>query len=153
MGLRGPGAKPKSQKTRQPANTLKPDPPPDMTKEAAKIWRTIIEDAEPGYCQPMNSHLLQCYCESAAQHAWGCSELELTGLIVVNEKSGAIKKSPILAVIDAAASKMATLSTKLGLNIPSRPIPAHRGPSKFGNLINRPPRPDHLIYGGKTNER
>ena len=134
MGLRGPNAKTARKKTELPNYNLRPKPPQDMTVEGKKVWITIIKAAPAGYCNPMNQHLLQAYCESAAQHSLGCTELEKTGLICVNEKSGAIKKHPMLAIVDAAASKMATLSTKLSLNIDlqQRPLPTEpRKKSRF----------------------
>jgi len=94
-------------------------PPRGMTAPAKRIWTAIVADFPPGYHQPKHWPLLEIFCESFANWSKGRSELAKQGLVVVNEKSGAIKPHPLIGIINAEVQKMNQLAPKLSLVVPS----------------------------------
>lgn len=155
MGERGRNATGKRAVTRKPVECK---PPADLSEDAKVIWCDIVQDFPPDYFQPKHFKLLSVYVEAAARHTEACRQLDKSGLVVVNEVTGNIKKNPLLGIIDSEASKMATLCTKLNLNVTSKvnTTKAYRPPSRLSGLINQglndppaqEPRREDLIFRG-----
>lgn len=116
MGLRGPNARPKGQKTieKQP----RPSPPRGLAPKSRTVWWRVVLDCPPGHFPPRTHDLLRAFCETCASYKENVAELKKGPTIIVNEKSGASKVNPLYAVIDAQVNRMAQLATKLGLTDP-----------------------------------
>lgn len=118
MGRRGPKAK-QVDPTRSDSGKF-PDPPEGLTKDAKKIWYDIVSDFVPGHFQPKHFPLLEVFCEASARHSQARTQLDKEGLTVKNERTGVVKKNPLLNIIADESQKMVSLSTKLSLNIPAQ---------------------------------
>jgi len=138
MGTRGPRAKKLA-----PAEATKkyPSPPAHMTDRAKQLWCDIVSDFPQDHFQPKHFALLEVYVESAARHEQATAQLTEEGLTIKNERTGVVKKNPLLNIIADEAQKMTSLCTKLSLNI---------SPQGSANAITPAykRRPAGLLFGG-----
>jgi P27 family predicted phage terminase small subunit len=116
-----------------------PSPPTVMTNRAKTVWKRLVLAMPPGVFTATDSYLLAAYCEVVATHQLATGKIA-GGEIETVGSTGQAKLSPWFGVQSDAASKMASLGAKLGLDPVSRQqINADNGdqaPDEFGDLIH-----------------
>jgi len=115
MGLRGP--KSSKIKVLEPIKIRRPNPPRGMTKPARTVWLRIVRAYPPDHFKPQHFDLLRSYSESCALNKKATKELSRNGYCIENLKTGVIKESPWVGIMEKTAGKIASLSVKLKLNV------------------------------------
>jgi len=115
MGQRGP----KTHKLTilESAKIRRPNPPRGMTKPARTVWLRIVRAFPPDHFRPQHYDLLRSYSESCALNKKAVKELSKNGHCIENLKTGVIKESPWVGIMEKTAGKIASLSVKLKLNV------------------------------------
>ncbi len=110
-----------------------------MSNRAKTVWKRLILAMPRGVFTATDSFLLAAYCEIVSVHQLATAKIA-GGEIETTGSTGQSKLSPWFAVQSDAASKMASLGAKLGLDPVSRQqINADngsQGDDEFGDLIH-----------------
>jgi len=101
-----------------PVVKKRPDPPTGMTPWGRKIWKQVVESHAPDHFKPGTLEQLRAYCEACSGNAQAIKEVKKTGG-VITQVNGVTKRNPWALERDACAAVMASLSTKLQLNVNS----------------------------------
>lgn len=144
MGKRGPNPSSSRHIVERVKNRY-PNPQPGMTQNARTVWHRIVRSFEPDHFKPYQYDLLRTFCEASASHKKAIFEIKIGGE-VIEQTNGVIKESPWVGVAIKMSAQMATLSSKLGLNINS--TLANRG--KAGKATEPKSKRDGLLFGGKS---
>jgi P27 family predicted phage terminase small subunit len=116
-----------------------PSPPTVMSNRAKTVWKRLVLAMPPGVFTSTDSYLLAAYCEIVSTHQLATARIA-GGEVEITGSTGQMKLSPWFAVQSDAASKMASLGAKLGLDPVSRQqINAEngsQGDDEFGDLIH-----------------
>jgi len=101
-----------------PVIKQRPTPVPGMTPWGRRIWKEVVESHAPDHFKPGTLEQLRAYCEACSSHRAAILELKKTGA-VITQPNGVTKRNPWTMERDACAAIMASLSTKLQLNVNS----------------------------------
>lgn len=110
--------------------------PEHVTGYAAEVWDRIVT-AMPGVFRVTDETALAAYCVAADEHREATLQIAVEGAVITGAR-GAKRTNPWLAVQRCAASGMASLGRRLGLDPHSRdqlPPPPKPATSKFAGLV------------------
>jgi len=127
----------------EPIMRRRPTPPPGMSVNARTTWLRIVKSFPPEHFKPYHYDLLRLYCEAAASHRKATREINKLGEVITQE-NGITKANPWVNIALQMSSQMATICTKLGLNMNS--TLANRG--KIGTATEPKSKRDGLLFGG-----
>ena len=143
MGKRGPRSS-GSMHVIEPAEKRRPNPQPGMSKNARTIWLRIVKSLHPDHFKPYQYDLLRLYCEASNSHKNAIVNIREQGEVITQE-NGVTKGNPWVDVAIKMSSQMATLSTKLGLNVNNTMV--NRGKVKPSSEPKS--KRDDLLFGGR----
>lgn len=160
MGARGP--KPKPQKLRDLEGNpgkQKKQPAPIKTygelrqpgwiaknETAAAVWDDVVSAMPPDFYSQADNQLLAAYCSACAMMQEAMADIAEDGLTISNENGK--QKNPAVTILEGAQAKIATLGTRLALDVATRSAlvgsapPPEKPKGKFAELIP--------IKGGKA---
>jgi len=96
----------------------RPKPIPGMSRYARTIWKKIVESHPADHFKPGSLEQLRIYCEACSSHKKAILEIKKEGTIIT-QSNGVTKRNPWALERDSCAGVMASISTKLQLNINS----------------------------------
>ena len=96
----------------------RPQPIPGMTRYARTVWKKIVAAHDPDHFKPQMLEQLRVYCEACSSHKKSILEIRKTGEIITQENK-VTKRNPWTLERDACAAVMASIGTKLQLNVNS----------------------------------
>ncbi len=102
----------------EPVITKRPRPIPGMNRYARTVWKKIVDSHPADHFKPGSLEQLRAYCEAASSHKKAILEIRKLGE-VITQSNGVVKRNPWTLERDACAAVMASISTKLQLNINS----------------------------------
>lgn len=143
MGKRGPGSG-GQMRVVEPTRKRYPTPPPGMTKNARQVWLRIVRSLSTDHFKPYQYDLLRAYCELANTNKNAMKKVAEQGEVLTRE-DGSMRRNPWLDVANQAASQMATMSTKIGVNANSTLV--DRRKVKTSDAPEKNKR-DRLLFGG-----
>lgn len=115
MGTRGPKPDKPKLTILNPVKKRYPNPAPGMTANARTTWHRIVKAYPPGHFKPQHYDQLRAYCEAAALHRKAILGIKTDGEVITNVKTGVIKESPWIGIMDKMAGRMQGLAVKLGI--------------------------------------
>ena len=136
---------------REPRKTLgvldkkekpRPRPIPGMTRYGRTVWVRVVKSHPFDQFPPGTWEVLRAYCEACSSHKRAVSQIKKQGEVITTA-AGTIKRNPWTLERDACAATMASLSTKLQLNVNST-IRQGKPKSKIS-----PREKAGLLFGGK----
>jgi len=116
--------------------------PGDLKGDALNKWTRVISSMPPGLYRQADEGLLQAYAFAWSLHSKAVAALA-EGPTLITSRTGVIKPSPWLAIMNRQAALMAMLGTRLGLDPSARQsleVRPDAQPSKFDGLLG--PRRD-----------
>ena len=127
----------------EPAPRRFPNPQPGMTENARTVWKRIVHAFPADHFQPFQYDLLRSYCEASNSHKVAMKHIAKQGEVITQD-NGVTKENPWVGVAIKMSAQMATLSTKLGLNMNS--TLKERG--KIPKAAPAASKRDGLLFGG-----
>lgn len=104
---------------REPKPTGGARAPTLMTPGAKKVWPKLVAAMPPGVFSAADSYILASYCEAVSQHQLATKMISETPP-TIEGSTGQTKISPWFAMQREAATQIAALGAKLGLDPISR---------------------------------
>ena len=98
--------------------TQRPQPIPGMTRYSRVVWKRIVDSHNSDHFKPGMLEQLRIFCEACSSHKKAIVEIRKTGEIITQD-NGIMKRNPWTLERDACAAVMASISTKLQLNVNS----------------------------------
>ena len=116
----------------------RPQPIPGMSRYARTVWNRVVDSHKADHFKPGSLEQLRAYCEACSSHKKAIGEIKKDGEILTQE-NGVTKRNPWTLERDSCAGVMASLGTKLALNVNSK--------YQDGEAPSPPSKREGLIYG------
>lgn len=133
MGKRGPRKRPthlavlngerpdRINHDEPPAPDGLPEPPYDMTEEAAEVWTYTVEQLRRmGIVSTADRDALVCYCEAVVTHREATRKLRASGVIIRNPRNQTYQRNPLVAMQRDAAVIIRAYAQEFGLTPSAR---------------------------------
>lgn len=134
-----PGRRPIHTDTAQP--TGRPSKPSYLEGYASEVWHRLIGSMPEKVYTAADEDLLAAYCVAADLHRDAVAQVNAMGAVLTTE-AGSFTTNPYVRVLNAQATKMASIGSRLGLDPAARAslrVPQDDRPrSKFEGLIQFP---------------
>ena len=105
---------------------VRPAPWPGLAKREVELWKHVVDSLPVNWFGTGDLPLLAAYVRATYLHERASARLATAELVVTNDK-GVDGVNPLVRVQTAAASTMASLSTKLKLTQSTRMQPQQAG--------------------------
>lgn len=94
-------------------------PPQNLTKNAKKIWKDVLNLAPPGMIKGLDFSEMVRFCVSYDLYMTAYDKVQAEGMVMLNEK-GVTIPNPWVAIMNKQSEVMASSSSNLGLSPASR---------------------------------
>ena len=134
-----PGRRPIPTETTEA--TGRPSKPDYVKGYADQVWNRLVGSMPEKVYTAADQDLLATYCVSAALHRDAAAKVHEMGAVITTE-AGTLTTNPYVRVLNAQATKMTSIGSRLGLDPAARAnlrVPKDDKPkSKFAGLIAFP---------------